>query len=337
MYASVVSLAAEFPNDNPSMHRGAIWVCDSLTGSARAELPPPPSPPLPIAPALIAAVIDVPALEAAASSEDASLEVASFDLASGALEVASPAQPEIAAPARTAPEAISELASAPASAPTVVTLAEPATLTTAEVSEDAAPAAVTDDESTLRALHLEELHEAVPPPAPKADDDEGEAGEVIVEELDPVDARTEGIEPVFDVVEEIPATTSSEPPPSGDPFVTLVCTLADVAIGAGAAHVASLLPGLFFDGRVEGPIDGELEQLLRAAGVSDGAGIDPAFVATTDAWRAILRGTSDDFSACTSMLDEWAAELLARLIAAPAPALRQELRSRGVAAFGLAV
>ncbi|MBN9164395.1 MAG: hypothetical protein J0I07_25755, partial [Myxococcales bacterium] len=35
---------------------------------------------------------------------------------------------------------------------------------------------------------------------------------------------------------------------------------------------------------------------------------------------------------------EWAADLLARLLAAPAkaPSLRQELRSRGVAAFGLA-
>jgi hypothetical protein len=37
------------------------------------------------------------------------------------------------------------------------------------------------------------------------------------------------------------------------------------------------------------------------------------------------------------MLDEWAADLLARLLGAPARAtgLRRDLRSRGVAAFGL--
>ena len=58
----------------------------------------------------------------------------------------------------------------------------------------------------------------------------------------------------------------------------------------------------------------------------------------TRAWRAILRGTSDDFTACGgAMLDEWAAGILARLLGAPArePVLRRELRARGVAAFGL--
>jgi hypothetical protein len=56
------------------------------------------------------------------------------------------------------------------------------------------------------------------------------------------------------------------------------------------------------------------------------------------AWRAILDGTSDDLSACGgATLDEWASELLARLLGDPsrAGALRRELRARGVAAFGL--
>ena len=57
-----------------------------------------------------------------------------------------------------------------------------------------------------------------------------------------------------------------------------------------------------------------------------------------NAWRSILLGTSDDFGACgAAMLDEWAADLVARLLGAPsrATALRRDLRSRGVAAFGL--
>jgi hypothetical protein len=56
------------------------------------------------------------------------------------------------------------------------------------------------------------------------------------------------------------------------------------------------------------------------------------------AWRAILRGESDDFAACgAKSLDEWAAEALARFLDAPAKVatFRRELRARGVAAFGL--
>lgn len=313
MYAGVVGLAAEFPNDNPSMHRGAIWVCDALTGRPRAVLPPPPPErPLPVtalpvvAPELLAAAIAVPS--------------------------AVPSSGPIAGP----------------------------------IAEERAPETVVDEDATRRALHLEELHEE-PPATPRVEpafeapelaeptpittlveeavlEALAEAAEepMVVEEIEIGEASVEGgegIAPVFEVIEEVSDGTSSLPPPSDDPFVTLVCTLADVAIGAGAEHVASLLPALLFDARVEGPVDGELDQILRGAGVWDGALVDPTFVATTNAWRAILRGTSDDFSACPSMLDEWAAELLARLLAAPAkaPTLRQELRSRGVAAFGLAV
>jgi len=147
--------------------------------------------------------------------------------------------------------------------------------------------------------------------------------------------------PVFDevVASDVPRETSSLPPAPDDPFTVLVCTLADVAIGAGSPHIASLLPGLLFDGRVPEPLDAGAAAALRAAGIWDGNAVAPAFVEVTAAWRAILRGTSDDFDACgAAMLDEWASELLARLLEAPAkaPILRQELRSRGIAAFGLA-
>lgn len=124
-----------------------------------------------------------------------------------------------------------------------------------------------------------------------------------------------------------------------DPFTVLVCTLADVAIGAGSPHVASLLPGLLVDGRLPELLDQETSEALRVAGIWDGTTVTPAFMGVATAWRAILRGTSDDFDACgAAMLDEWSSDLLARLLAAPAkaPSLRQELRNRGIAAFGLA-
>jgi hypothetical protein len=114
--------------------------------------------------------------------------------------------------------------------------------------------------------------------------------------------------------------------------------LADVAIGAGSPHIASLLPALLLDGRLSAPIDNEAIAALESAGLLDGGEIATSFVATTGAWRAILRGTSDDFAACgAAMLDEWAADLLSRLLKEPARAstLRHELRSRGVVAFGL--
>jgi hypothetical protein len=70
----------------------------------------------------------------------------------------------------------------------------------------------------------------------------------------------------------------------------------------------------------------------------DDDGPTTSFTSVTSAWRAILRGTSDDLAACgTAMLDEWAADVLARLIGelGRTAQLRRELRDRGVAAFGL--
>ncbi|MDF2693079.1 MAG: hypothetical protein K0S65_1462, partial [Labilithrix sp.] len=142
------------------------------------------------------------------------------------------------------------------------------------------------------------------------------------------DSSSSSLTPVFEEV------TSND-----DPFTVLVCTLADVAIGAGSPHVASLLPGLLIDGRLPELLDQETSEALRVAGIWDGTTVTPAFMGVAMAWRAILRGTSDDFDACgAAMLDEWSSELLARLLAAPAkaPSLRQELRNRGIAAFGLA-
>jgi len=64
----------------------------------------------------------------------------------------------------------------------------------------------------------------------------------------------------------------------------------------------------------------------------------PWFASTSTAWQSVLRGESGDLSACgESTLDNWTADLIARLVANPdqAPTIRRDLRRRGIAAFGM--
>jgi hypothetical protein len=162
-----------------------------------------------------------------------------------------------------------------------------------------------------------------------ADDDT----EIVVEDLPPLD-ETACVEGAVVVAE-----SAALPAASDDPFTVFLGALVDVALGAGSPHVASVLPGLLLEGRLEQGMAVEVLQALAGAKIASGTELTPAFVAQMNAWRAILRGTSDDFGACgAAMLDEWAADLVACLLGAPsrATALRRELRSHGVAAFGLA-
>jgi hypothetical protein len=113
------------------------------------------------------------------------------------------------------------------------------------------------------------------------------------------------------VVEELDFDLSHVPlegAPEDDAYATLVETLGAVAVAEGGEAAA-----------VRGILEG-----------SD--------VVTAAAWRAVLRGEVDDISTCGSaMLDEWAADVVARAVGAPGKAaqLRRELRARGVCAFGL--
>jgi hypothetical protein len=153
----------------------------------------------------------------------------------------------------------------------------------------------------------------------------------IVDEFDPVE---------FEIA--VPAAMP-EPELADDPFATFVRTLVEVAQDAGCSRAAALLPALLDGGLVEAGAMGEptIDCLVHAGVLARGpSGLvgGEAFRRTADAWRAILRGDSDDFGACgPRMLDEWAADLVARIVAAPARTeqLRRELRTRGVAAFGL--
>ncbi|MBS2016896.1 MAG: hypothetical protein JST00_28680 [Deltaproteobacteria bacterium] len=180
-----------------------------------------------------------------------------------------------------------------------------------------------------------------------AADGEGE-DEIIVEELEPLGeiepeaplamVATETLPPPSDVGEASEASTTVLPPAPDDPFTALVCRLADIAIGAGSPEVAGILPALLMDGRLTSDIAPETTAALSEAGIVVDGAVTKTFAGQTEAWRAILRGTSDDFDATGgAMLDEWAADLLACLLGTPArgASLRKDLRARGVAAFGL--
>jgi len=152
------------------------------------------------------------------------------------------------------------------------------------------------------------------PPVLEADDETDDIE--IVEELVIEGAIDEA------VVEEAP---SVPPPAPDDAFDALVSVLEQVARGAGAAD-ASMQTLRVLLGRERIAADAPPEHSsLRAAAA---------------AWQAILRGESEDFSACgASTLDEWCSMLVAAALGEPARAdsLRRELRGRGVAAFGLIV
>jgi hypothetical protein len=156
-----------------------------------------------------------------------------------------------------------------------------------------------------------------------AGETEGSEGIEIVDEFEPFD---------FDLATK-----------EDDPFATFVCTLVEVASEAGCEKAAAILPALLDEGRVvAGVLSVTVTDALLSNGllVSTPAGLvgGESFRQTAAAWRAVLRGDSEDFSACgTRMLDEWAADLVAALVAAPSKSerLRRELRMRGIAAFGL--
>lgn len=164
--------------------------------------------------------------------------------------------------------------------------------------------------------------------------------EVPIEIVDEFEMGDEVQDVEIDAPAPVPVAVESPPPaPEADPFATLVRVMQQVAGPQGAACVAMLLG----QARVEASaIDDAVAESLVAAGLleraSKGLARSEAFTNRVLAWQGILRGESEDFDACgTATLDEWAADVIARVVGNPARVdmLRRELRSRGVAAFGL--
>jgi hypothetical protein len=257
-----VTLSAEFPNDNPDLHEGTIWVCLELTGAPVAERRP-------------QAVVVIEPI------------------------VAPVFEPVVASLAH----------------PVIATLAEPILPPTVEASvespgEPAVEPVIAAEPPVARESGIFMTFSSLAEHG-GAEEELDEEGEILVEELGPLeDAILEVViapasEPVIEATAE-PVSTIVPPPPD-DPYVTFVGTLVEIAMAHGATAAA-----------------GELPATLDADEVAQ-------------AWAGILRGTSEDWDAVGgSMLDEWAAGTLARVTGADAQLLKRELRARGVAAFGLA-
>jgi hypothetical protein len=149
--------------------------------------------------------------------------------------------------------------------------------------------------------------------------------------------------PVEDPEVVTPRMAADESKPNVEGFAVLVRAMSLVATAAGVA----VAEACFFDLLVVGktPLaslpEATVAGLVEAgyASVSESTlFISDAALATAGAWRAILRDEAVDFAVCGSrMLDEWAADFVARVVGTPQKTeiLRRELRRHGVAAFGL--
>lgn len=188
---------------------------------------------------------------------------------------------------------------------------------------------------------------ALPSTLPGPIDDDVDADSF---ELEPTEQEQEleiDIEVDDDLDVEPPAPVAeAEPvaPTQPDVFAAFVAATVRIALGAGGTRAAAALPLLFNDAALDALAgDATLCDRLIAAGLVERAGnslrASAAFASVAAAWRAVLRGESEDLAACgSSTLDEWTAGLLATLLEAPDSRrreLKRELRKNGVAAFGM--
>ncbi len=136
------------------------------------------------------------------------------------------------------------------------------------------------------------------------------------------------------------------PPPKPDLFQIFARTLIEVSLAAGApGRAVEMLPAMLGIARLDATaLDAATTDALVAADMLARAETgaitrSDTFVATAQAWRATILGEEADFSACTTTLDEWSATLVATLANMPQQreSFRRDLRSRGIAAFGLLV
>jgi hypothetical protein len=150
------------------------------------------------------------------------------------------------------------------------------------------------------------------------------------------------VEPAARVQPESPIESTSLSAAAESPaFTSFESALVGALMAHGASRAATLVPRLL---RLE-PLPAEslakdVQLTLQSRGYLDGsARYSTKYRDLCGAWAAVLRGSSQDFSACgTTTLDRFGAELLAALLAVPATRtdeLRRELRKAGIAAFGV--
>jgi hypothetical protein len=157
----------------------------------------------------------------------------------------------------------------------------------------------------------------------------------------------EGIEIVDDAYFDGAFDDAMDEPPVVDPFVTFASILERTAcnLGGDAVDPSALRAILGLERSAGRQLEALGESSVRAlvdGGIlqrnETGLARTERFSRMVHAWSSILRGESEDFAPCgTQMLDEWAADLVARFLGNPSrgASVRREVRSFGVAAFGL--
>jgi hypothetical protein len=169
--------------------------------------------------------------------------------------------------------------------------------------------------------------------------DEAENDDAAIEIVDDLDFSDLDIE---DGPSTLPGDVTPSDTQADDPFARLVDVLGDAARALGGDDRSLIcLRALFGLARADAiaPAEHATQALLAGQVLVRGAkGLAPAneFTSQVLAWQGVLRGESEDFGSL-GPLDEWAADVVARVVGNPARAdgIRRELRRRGVAAFGI--
>jgi hypothetical protein len=366
------SCASEFPNDNPALHDGAVWVCFAPCGPLRPVVRPKSGgrrSTIPAAP-FASPVQDV---AAPVSNDDASVtEVTSL---------AGPAQNDAIPPPPPTVELESLDDTQGHPAPVDLDPEEMATPEGCSLSAGLAPVEIPSEDVRVSEMRerangapataeIESVVECTPPPPPiveasdataLAEDPEGrrtilpppsEDAQTLTLTRIHVSGRSQAPAGAAEIVatsvdspSEHSAVASAAEPEGArpDPFAAFVAALVEVALTAGATRAAAVLPGFLAGDAQEfdGFPDTVRASLVSAGLVSDEHGAlapSAAFGTTANAWRMVLRGESNDFSACgTSTLDGWAGDLLKSFGVGRDGRIdvKRELRRRGVAAFGM--
>jgi hypothetical protein len=172
--------------------------------------------------------------------------------------------------------------------------------------------------------------------------EEGDELETI--DLDAVESPAPSTEPEPEVEEPAPvATVSGVVPCAGTtPYDGWLRTIHKVATDAGSTIALDALQRLVFDGTVERSAmpdasDDALYDGKIATALGDNFIAFESFLDVASEWRNIINGDGGDLANCGGRtLDEWSADLISRLLGAPAKldSIRRALRQHGVAAFG---
>ncbi len=313
-------VASEFPNDNPALHHGAVWICPTVCSPPRAVVRVSP--------------------ELCRGEAVATPEPRAFEERAPVEELAESSQPTLRVEA-----------SAESSEPTLrveepAESSEPALCEVVEIDlPEIEP--LTDDIETLTEDDLELVDDDSPELCVVSASGSDAAPSAVSERQDDLELDDDD-SPELCVVSAsgpgaAPSAVSERQP--ADKFDAFVQAMVRVAMAEGGSRAALLLPRLL-EGR---GLDSALEETTQATLLSRGVCAKRGgklvqsgeFSRVSGAWRAILRGTLGDFSQCgPCTLDEWGARILTAVLSAPLermPEIRRALRRQGVAAFGMAV